>query len=283
MPINPDLVLLSTVDRGLWTIKTVLMKRAVSFLLLLLPSLCFSQQNFPHLQAHAHNDYEHEHPLKDALRSGFNSVEADVHLFNNKLLAGHDSVTAASPSLEVLYLAPLDSILKANGGNIYAGHDAAPFYLMIDIKTEAEPSYQALRAVLKKYPSLLCKTDDACAVKIFLSGNRPVLTMLKESYNGMALDGRPGDVGKKYSPQRMPVISDSYKNWSAWNGVSAPGKDDLLKIRTLAQSVHAEGKKLRLWAIPDNALAWKALMDAGVDLINSDRLEALHEFLSKGE
>jgi hypothetical protein len=254
--------------------------RSAILLLLLLPLLfgC-SRRNFPHPQAHAHNDYEHVHPLKDALRAGFNSVEADVHLYNDQLLAGHDSVTIASPSLEALYLAPLDSILKNNGGNIYAGH-RAPFYLMIDIKTEAEPSYAALRALLKKYPSLLCNTT-ACPVKIFLSGNRPILLMLKEGYNGTALDGRPGDVGKGYSSELMPVISDNYKNWSEWNGVSAPGKDDLLKIRKLAQSVHAEGKLLRLWAIPDNALAWKTLMEAGVDLINSDKLEALHEFLSK--
>lgn len=253
--------------------------KTVVFLFLTLPSLCFAQRNFPHLQAHAHNDYEHEHPLTDALRAGFNSVEADVHLYNNQLLAGHDSVTAQSPSLEALYLAPLDSLLKANGGQVYAGHRGT-FYLMIDVKTEAETAYQALRALLKKYPALLCDAG-ACPVKIFLSGNRAMLTMLNEGYNGTALDGRPGDIGKGFSTDLMPVISDNYKNWSQWNGVAAPGKDDLLKIRKLAQSVHAEGKKLRLWAIPDNALAWKALMDAGVDLINSDRLGELHEFLSK--
>src|SRR4051812_12734941 len=31
-------------------------------------------------RAHAHNDYEHEHPLLDALEAGFASVEADVWL-----------------------------------------------------------------------------------------------------------------------------------------------------------------------------------------------------------
>jgi hypothetical protein len=245
---------------------------------LFLSSLCFSQRKVPHPQAHAHNDYVHAHPLKDALRAGFNSVEADVHLYQGQLLTGHDSVTAMSPSLEALYLAPLDSIVKTNGGSIYPGY-RAPFYLMIDIKTEAEPSYVAIRALLKKYPALLCQAG-ACPVKIFLSGNRPVLTLLKEGYTGTALDGRPGDVGKGYSSDLMPVISDNYKNWSTWNGLSEPGKDELLQIRKLAQSVHAEGKKLRLWASPDHALAWKVLMEAGVDLINSDRLEELDVFLS---
>ncbi|MEL6593794.1 MAG: endonuclease/exonuclease/phosphatase family protein, partial [Bacteroidota bacterium] len=35
-----------------------------------------------HLQAHAHNDYEHDCPLLDALDHGFNSVEVDVWWWN---------------------------------------------------------------------------------------------------------------------------------------------------------------------------------------------------------
>ncbi len=30
--------------------------------------------------AHAHNDYEHEQPLYNAMKAGFTSVEADVYL-----------------------------------------------------------------------------------------------------------------------------------------------------------------------------------------------------------
>jgi len=36
--------------------------------------------------AHAHNDYQHERPLLDALAHGFQSVEADVFLVEGKLL-----------------------------------------------------------------------------------------------------------------------------------------------------------------------------------------------------
>ena len=35
--------------------------------------------------AHAHNDYEHERPLYDAIAHGFNSVEADVFLVDDDL------------------------------------------------------------------------------------------------------------------------------------------------------------------------------------------------------
>lgn len=41
-------------------------------------------------QAHAHNDYEHDRPLQDALSHGFSSVEADVWLVDGELLVAHD-------------------------------------------------------------------------------------------------------------------------------------------------------------------------------------------------
>ena len=44
----------------------------------------------PLAQAHAHNDYEHDRPLFDALEHGFTSVEADVWLVDGELLVAHD-------------------------------------------------------------------------------------------------------------------------------------------------------------------------------------------------
>jgi len=79
----------------------------------------------------------------------------------------------------------------------------------------------------------------------------------------------------------MPVISDHYKNWCGWNGRSELQTSDLQRIKELAQRVHGDGKKLRLWAIPDNERAWEALLNAGVDLINTDKLEKLNAFLTK--
>jgi hypothetical protein len=238
-------------------------------------------QTVVHPRAHAHNDYEHARPLKDALQNGFLSVEADVHLKNGKLLVGHNKVTETSPSLEHLYLKPLDSLLTAHKGFVYPSSKAT-FFLMIDIKTNGDTAYSFLKKLVDRYPKLKCASD-GCAVSIFLSGNRPVETILKEGYQGMALDGRPENLGQHVSTQLMPVISDTYYNWSRWNGKQPPAANDLARIRELATSVHAEGKKLRLWATPDNEIAWRALLDAGVDLINTDRLKELNEFLKEHE
>lgn len=238
-----------------------------------------SQSTFPHPQAHAHNDYEHVHPLFDALAYGFTSVEADVHLKDGKLLVAHLRPGKKSGTLEKLYLAPLDSLLRKNGGAIYSGYQNS-FFLMIDCKTEAESTYRAIQNSLQAFPALRCNTS-ACPVKIFLSGNRPMAVIGREGYQGIALDGRPDDLGKGFAVEQMPVVSDRYGNLSEWNGASEPKAGDLDRVRALAERVHAEGKKLRLWAIPDQERAWRALLEAGVDLINSDRLKELDGFLAK--
>ena len=151
---------------------------------------------------------------------------------------------------------------------------------MIDCKTEAESTYRAIQKEVARYDRLRCTTSH-CPVKIFISGNRAIETMIREGYQGIALDGRPPDLNKGISSDLMPVISDHFANWSSWKGKSEPQANELARIHELAQRVHAEGKKLRLWAIPDDELAWSGLLEAGVDFINTDRLEELHLFLTK--
>ncbi|HBK88379.1 MAG: phosphatidylinositol-specific phospholipase C/glycerophosphodiester phosphodiesterase family protein [Cyclobacteriaceae bacterium] len=229
-----------------------------------------------HSNAHAHNDYEHTRPLFDALLNGFGSVEADVYLVNGTLLVSHNTPGPKAKTLEQLYLRPLDSLIQANGGNVYSNFEG-PFWLMIDCKTSTG-TYEAIRAAVRKYPALMSKGDKG-PVKIFLSGNRPLELMVKDGYSGLGIDGRPDDVGKGYDSTLMPVISDHYSNWSSWKGKSPATENDLQKIRVLAARVHQEGKKLRLWAIPDQEEAWKALMEVGVDMINTDHLNELNIYL----
>ncbi len=255
------------------------MKFFVIACLLLFSHWCVGQVLAPHFKAHAHNDYEHTRPLLDALQNGFNSVEADVHLRDGILLVAHNKATSRSPQLQKLYLQPLDSLLKANQGSVYP-KSTATFYLMIDIKTDGPETYHAIREMMKKFPALKC-AGASCPVKIFLSGERPVSLMMGDGYDGLSIDGRPTDLGKGYSVEWMPVISDNFSKWSAWDGKSFPSEKDLRRVRDLATQVHAEGKKLRLWAIPDNILAWRELSNAGVDLINTDHLEALNRYLTQ--
>ena len=251
------------------------MHYALCFLVLLSSGVCSAQAVYPN--AHAHNDYEHARPLFDALQNGFTSVEADIHLIDGELYVAHGRPRpSAGITLQALYLNPLDSLRKLNAG-IYKDYDK-PIVLLIDIKTDATRTLTRVIEVMNQYPALFPSGAAGSLVQVVISGNRDYELILKT--DGVFIDGRPDDLDKGFSGDKMPLISDHFSNWMHWNGKGAPEAIELQKVRDLANRVHKENKRLRLWAIPDREEAWQVLMDAGVDLINTDRLDALNQFLS---
>ena len=232
-----------------------------------------------HVNAHAHNDYEHRRPLFDALENGFISIEADVYLIDGKLLVSHDHPGADAKTLESLYIIPLDSIRKANGGWIYPAH-TIPLLIMIDIKSNAEATFKAILKVLSMYEACFNTPTRQGPIQLFISGNRPISLIRSDPKHLSAIDGRPEDLGKGFSSDVMPVVSENYKKIMKWNGNGSPSKEDLSNLKALAVKVHGENKKLRLWGIPDNENTWQILLDAGVDLINTDKLRELNLFLT---
>ncbi len=238
--------------------------------------------------AHAHNDYEHARPLLDALDNGFTSVEADVYLVEGTFYVYHDlpDTLYKSRSLENLYLKPLLKRIKANKGRVYPGYDDF-FYLMIDFKSEANPAYKELTKLLRKYRrmiSIVTNDQDELRkpVKIFISGHtgkRPYDEILADDKKPVALDGRPDELGRGISAAMMPVVSNNYRNFLSWTGKGNVNPQEQEQLRDLVERAHAEGKKVRLWAAPDVPEVWAFLLDNGVDLINTDRLLQLRQFL----
>lgn len=236
--------------------------------------------------AHAHNDYEQSRPLWDALEQGFTSIEADVYLINDTLFVSHErpSFNNAATTLENLYLKPLTEHIRQNNGLVYPNYKG-PVYLMIDFKTEAESTYKALDKLLQSYRGILTSykgnTPTKGAVTVFISGNRPIETLQKAKTRLASFDGRPADLGKKLSPELMPVVSDNYNNHLTWRGKDEMPAEQFQKLQALVQRVHKEGKKLRLWACPEDPAVWAKLREAGADFISTDQLELVKEFLKK--
>ena len=233
-------------------------------------------------QAHAHNDYYHKRPLLDALSHGFCSVEADVFLKNGKLLVGHFQFELREKrSLESLYLEPLAKRVKANGGSVHK--TKAPFHLMIDFKTDGRKTYAALQPLLEKYRFMLTEfgpdKTKTKAVTIVISGSRPRASMEKQAKRLAGYDGRMSDLGKGASPHFMPWISDSWRSHFKWRGKGDLPAAEQAKLKRIVQQAHKDGQKVRFWAAPDNPATWAVLQQAGVDFINTDRLEALANFL----
>lgn len=245
---------------------------------------CFSlpAQITPLPQAHAHNDYEHTRPLFDALDNGFCSVEADIHLVNGRLLVAHDrEATKPDTTLQSLYLDPLRERVRRNGGRVYS--NGPPFTLLIDVKSDAQETYAALRGVLRDYADVLTEfRKDATrtgAITAIISGNRDRLAMAAETTRHAALDGRLEDLGGNAPRHLVPLISDNWTQQFQWRGEGAMPANEKEKLRRIVKTAHAEGRRVRFWAAPDEAGTWRELRDAGVDLINTDKLVSLRKFL----
>ncbi len=264
------------------------MKYAPITLILSFIALSWTLFAQPLPNAHAHNDYEHERPLLDALDNGFTSVEADVYLVDGNFYVYHDlpDTLYKSRSLENLYLKPLWKRVKANKGRVYPGYDDF-FYLMIDFKSEANPAYEELKKLLRKYRRMISivtndQDEPQKPVKIFISGHtgaRPYDEILADEKKLVALDGRPNELGQGISAAVMPVVSDNYRNFLSWTGTGTVNLQERQRLQDLVQRAHAEGKKVRLWAAPDTPQVWTFLLDNGVDLINTDKLPELRQFL----
>ena len=236
----------------------------------------------PLRRAHAHNDYYHDRPLLDALDQGFCSVEADVFLIDGELRVAHSVLEIRKQvTLKKLYLDPLRERCAVNGGRVY--QDGPRLILLIDFKTDAEPTYAALKALLAEYKEMLVRFEDGKiiegAVQVIISGNRPVATMGGEVSRLAFLDGRMSDLAAGASPDLVPLISDQWSSQFKWRGRGAMPEPEQTKLKSIVDKAHARNCKLRFWGAPDNPACWRTLFDAQVDLINTDQLAELAAYL----
>lgn len=234
-------------------------------------------------QAHAHNDYEHARPLLDALDQGFCSVEADIHLVDGALLVAHDrNQVRPERTLAALYLDPLKERVRQHGGRVYPG--GPEFHLLIDFKSDGAATWAVLRPELEKYSEMLTVFRDGNtetrAVTIVLSGNSPRDLLAQEPIRRAGIDGRLPDLEGNPSPHLVPWISDAWSRCFAWRGNGPFPETERQKLLDIVQRAHAQGRKVRFWGTPDFEGTWAIERDAGVDLINTDRLADLRRFLT---
>ena len=236
----------------------------------------------PRRQAHAHNDYLHDRPLLDALENGFGSVEADIFLVGDQLLVAHTALEIRQDrTLRDLYLDPLRDRIQQNGGSVHG--DGQPFTLLIDIKSRGEATYRALHNVLAEYKSIFTTVTDGQVrsgpVTAVISGNRPVAAVAADSPRYVGIDGRLSDLNTDHPANLMPLISDHWGRHFKWRGKGKMSVADQEKLQRILNLAHQKQRRIRFWATPDNKTTWAALHAAGVDLINTDNLGGLADYL----
>lgn len=254
------------------------------------PSPTLAVPREPILSGHAHNDYLHPTPLWDALTLGFISIEVDVHLVDGALLVAHDEEDVdASKTLRSLYLDPLRDLVQAHDGRVYSSEQSLD--VLIDLKTEAQPTYEALRELLAQYADILTSYSESQvqkrAISVIVSGNRPRALMMAEDPRLATYDGRIEDIGA--SAARIPanfvsLISDNWEDHFSWRGSGPLSDHDSRRLAQTLDAAHRSGYRLRFWNIPvpdgrPMEDVWRELLDAGVDLLSVDDLDRYSAFI----
>lgn len=234
-------------------------------------------RDVPLARAHAHNDYEHPRPLRDALAHGFTSVEADIYLVDGELLVGHDPADLVpGRTLQSLYLDPL------------ARRHRWPVQLLVDIKNTGAATYTALDRVLRRYRGMLTSYHHGRvrpgAVTVVISGDRPRELMAAQRVRYAFYDGRSADLGTGVPASFMPLISDNWNNLFTWQGVGPMPAAERTRLRQFVRAAHADRQRVRFWATPDapgaaREAVWRELVAADVDHLNTDDLAGLEAFL----
>lgn len=236
----------------------------------------------PLRRAHAHNDYEHARPLFDALDRGFCSIEADVWLVDGQLLVAHDRKNVQPQrTLSALYLDPLRERIRQNGGRVHRG--GPPVILLVDVKSEAEPTYAALHKLLEPYSGILTTFTGSearpGAITVIVSGNRARETMAAQPVRYAAMDGRAVDLDTSPPVALVPLVSENWKTVFGWAWQGPMPADVRTRLHQWVERAHAQRRQVRFWNTPDRPDAWAILLEAGVDIIGTDDLAGLEQFL----
>jgi alkaline phosphatase len=238
----------------------------------LLSLLLFAISMHLHAQAiFAHNDYLKAKPFFNAFELKVAYIEADIFLENGQLLVAHTRQEIdPSKTLESMYLQPLSQKVKDANGKLYG------ITLMIDLKTAGAPTMDALVKTLERYPELTkCE-----GLWITMSGDYPPPSEWMNYPACITFDGRPNVAYTTDEVSRLRLVSTSFASVSAWDGKGEIPSKDKLKIQQTIDWAHRLSKPMRFWASPDFPNAWEKLKAMGVDILNSDNIDGLSEYLS---
>lgn len=239
-----------------------------------------SAQNFSKYSvqnAHSHNDYHQAVPFWTAYNAGFGSIEADIFLKDGKLLVGHDPHELTDErTLQKLYLDPIASMIKKNGGNVYADRNRK-LIQFIEMKSDYQNGLPVLVNLLQKnYPEIIKNPS----VKIIITGKVPQPSEFKNYPEFLYFDG---DFTKNYTAEqlkRVGMFSSNLELYTKWHGKGIMRDEESAKLKAAVEKAHQMGKPVRFWGAPDFPNAWVNLIDAGADYINTDRIPELTTFLN---
>lgn len=213
----------------------------------------------------SHNDYEQSTPLHNAMENDVDIIEADIHLYNGKIVVCHDQDDASNAeNLERLYLQPM----KNYGAQTLDGK-----ILMLDVKEYSDELLDSLLSIIHRNESLFTQID------VLLTGeySRSHVSAL-DINNKLLLDGRQRHIGSTKKSLPIPIISMKINNLTRWKGQRRITKSEATKIKSHVDNIQSTGRKVRFWNVKDHPQNWNILKVLGVDIIGTDDLEMMKKY-----
>lgn len=193
-----------------------------------------------------------------------------------------DSANHSLPTFRSTYLLPIYSQYKKNQGKVHEKFDDE-MYLFVNIKYDPKKTYNKIWEQLSPYHEMLTYRVGPQwhegKLKVIFVGNAPVRAFQQERVCFVSAQGTIDDLKKKYDNKVMPLIGIDFEQDLEWNGVGIMPFDEYEKFKDIIIEAHDQGKKVRVYNIPEQEAVWDVMYTAGVDMITSKEPEKFQKFL----
>ncbi len=224
---------------------------------------------------HSVDDYRRRIPLSQALKLGFQSVEADIYFRKREVRVGSTMLTTIG-TLKELYLDPIQEFIKKNG---FIGEKGKTFYLWLDIQSDYRKLPLAVLNTLKEYDFLTTQNQGKLVKKgqvtVIISGRKA----FKDKFFKLSKEVPALKEGANIDDKLESWLSIDWLSITNWNGIKDIDKKLRLQINETIEKAHKMGKKIRFKNVPENEVIWSELISANVDMIGAQNLKKLSTFL----
>lgn len=257
------------------------MKTNLRHLLLALAlTCCGAVAAQPPVLIHSHNDYAQRVPFYQAYAQQVSSIEADVFLHDGQLLVGHDvEDLRADMTFEALYVEPIVTLFARNGGRAFRDSDQT-LQLMVELKSETDPTLRAVAALLGRWPEVFDPEVNPAAVRVAVTGRVPAPESFDRYPRFLGFDGA---WDADYTPEqleRIALISTNFRDFSQWNGKGTIIPAEKERLEQVIDRAHEQGKPVRFWNAPEGTTVYYTFYDMGIDYINTDKPEVCAAFFA---
>lgn len=257
------------------------MKTNLRHLLLALAlTCCGAAAAQPPVLIHSHNDYAQRVPFYQAYAQQVSSIEADVFLHDGQLLVGHDvEDLRADMTFEALYVEPIVTLFARNGGRAFRDSDQT-LQLMVELKSETDPTLRAVAALLGRWPEVFDPEVNPAAVRVAVTGRVPAPEAFDRYPRFLGFDGA---WDADYTPEqlgRIALISINFRDFSQWNGKGTIIPAEKERLEQVIDRAHEQGKPVRFWNAPEGTTVYYTFYDMGIDYINTDKPEVCAAFFA---